>query len=332
MTVSRVINREANVRALTRERVMAAVEALRYSPNAAARSLAGAAQTRLVLLHGNPSAAYLSEVLVGCLTEATRDDVQLLLEKSESWEGAAHCARRAIEQRVDGVILPPPYSDRTEIISLLQAAGMPSATLASGVAGSLVAISIDDAKAAFDMTAHLLELGHRRIGFVVGNLDQHASAERREGYRRALHEAGVPIDPALIVQGDFSYRSGLKAAEQLLNLVRMPTAIFASNDDMAAAAVAAAHRRHLDVPEDLSVVGFDDTGMATTISPTLTTVRQPVEDMARAAVELLTEAAHRARLGERPLPVRRLFAHEIVRRESDAVPHHATRREGSRKP
>ena len=102
-----------------------------------------------------------------------------------------------------------------------------------------------------------------------------------------MHEAGVPIDPALIVQGDFSYRSGLKAAEQLLNLVRMPTAIFASNDDMAAAAVAAAHRRHLDVPEDLSVVGFDDKEEAAHFWPPLTTVRQFFSEVGRRSVDAL---------------------------------------------
>ena len=131
------------------------------------------------------------------------------------------------------------------------------------------------------MTDHLIGLGHRRIGFIVGSANQTASALRREGYCAALAAAGIAELPELIRQGDFTYRSGLARANALLDLADPPTAIFASNDDMAAAVVAAAHWRHLDVPRDLSVCGFDDTAMATTILPELTTVRQPIAEMAQ---------------------------------------------------
>jgi LacI family transcriptional regulator len=135
------------------------------------------------------------------------------------------------------------------------------------------------------MTRHLLELGHRRIGFIVGNPDQTASAERLEGARAAV--AMVKGAELVVVPGAFTYASGLRAAEQLLDADRPPTAIFASNDDMAAAAVSVAHRRHLDVPRDLTVVGFDDTTVATTLWPPLTTVRQPVRQMAAVALDRL---------------------------------------------
>lgn len=318
MTVSRVINRDGKVRPQTRERIEAAIETLRYAPNPAARLLAGAVQTRILLLYGNPSSAYLSEVLLGCLAGAGITNSQLMLEKCADG-GQAETIARAVEGGFDGVILPPPFCGSHEIIAVLQAARIPTALIATGapVPGAC-AVTIDDERAATDMTRHLIGLGHRRIGFVVGNSNQTASRKRLEGFRLAIQQADLPDDPALFAEGDFSYRSGLRAAEQLLDLAVPPTAIFASNDDMAAAVVATAHRRHLDVPTDLSVCGFDDTALATTISPELTTVRQPVAEMAQAAVEMLAAAARERRFGRDASVEHRLFGHEIIRRQSDA--------------
>ena len=321
MTVSRVINKDANVRAETRERVDAAITALNYAPNSAARLLAGAARTRICLVYGNPSAAFLSEVLLGCLSESSRSDVQLLLANCEDSLDPADVAGRALATRPDGVILPSPFCDMPELVDRLLAADVAVTAVATDapVEGAF-AVNIDDRAAAAEMTRHLLRLGHRRIGFIGGARNQAASASRLEGYRQALSEAGLPVDDKLIAEGDFTYRSGIVAADRLLDVATRPTAIFASNDDMAAAVVAVAHRRHLDVPADLSVCGFDDTALATTISPELTTVRQPVAEMAQAAVEMLAGAARRRRQGEAAVPERRLFPHEIIRRQSDAAP------------
>ena len=122
-----------------------------------------------------------------------------------------------------------------------------------------LAVRIDDHAASVAMMRHILSLGHTRVGFITGNPDQCANAQRLAGYKSALVEAHIAVDRSLIRQGLFTYRSGLKAADQLLGMPRPPTAIFANNDDMAAATVAVAHRRHLDVPRDLTVCGFDDT-------------------------------------------------------------------------
>ncbi len=318
MTVSRVINKDQAVREQTRERVNAAIAALNYAPNSAARLLAGAAQTRIAMIYGNPSSAYLSEVLVGGLTETSRTDVQLLLEKCGDDAGASAIVRNLVERRIEGVILPPPFCDDAEAVSILLKAGTATVVLGTGAAADgAFAVAIDDSRAAEEMTRRLLGLGHRRIAFIAGNPNQTASARRLEGYRRAMREAGQVDDPSLIAQGDFSYRSGLAAADRLLALAAPPTAIFASNDDMAAAAIAAAHRRHLDIPQDLSVCGFDDTALATTISPELTTVRQPVAQMAQTAVEMLITAVRRRRSGQAAPVLQRLFAHEIVGRRSD---------------
>jgi LacI family transcriptional regulator len=183
------------------------------------------------------------------------------------------------------------------------------------------AVGIDDYRAAHDMTRHLLSLGHRRVGFIIGDRHQHCSERRKAGFNDAIRDAA--LDPAvamLMVQGDFSYRSGLDAAEVLLAAEPRPTAIFASNDDMAAATVAIAHRRGLEVPGDLTVVGFDDAPLATTIWPELTTVRQPITQMAGVAVDLLVRHIRARRAGE-PLPCEHaLMAYELVRRQSDAAP------------
>jgi LacI family transcriptional regulator len=172
------------------------------------------------------------------------------------------------------------------------------------------------------MTRHLGALGHVRIGFITGNPNQTASAERLDGYRAALADMRLPDDPALVTEGLFTYRSGLDAADRLLDLDDAPSAIFASNDDMAAATVAIAHRRGLDVPSDLTVCGFDDTALATTIWPELTTIRQPVVEMSRMAVELLVHAirlSKAGRLGDIGEP-HVLADYTLIRRQSDAAP------------
>lgn len=318
MTVSRVINADASVRPTTRESVKVAIAALNYAPNPAARSLAGAAQLRIALLHSNPSASYLSEFLMGSLDSAGRSDIQLVIEKCEIGDHEIAVVERLIRRNIDGVVLPPPLCDSGEVLERLIAAGVPTVAVATGRAPEQVgSVRIDDRGAARAMTRHLLDLGHRRIGFVIGNPNLSASAERLEGYREALATRGIAPDEALLAQGLFTYRSGLDAAERLLDAAR-PTAIFASNDDMAAATVAVAHRRGLDVPRDLSVCGFDDSALATTIWPELTTIRQPIAAMSQAAIELLvaTLRAARDRKPERHL----LLDYTLVRRESDAAP------------
>ena len=321
MTVSRVINGETNVRAATRDAVNAAIAALNYAPNRAARSLAGAEEIRIGLLYSNPSAAYLSEFLVGGLDHASRANVQLLVENCDLGDHDVDAVKHLIRIGIDGVLLPSPLCDNDAIIALLQDANVPGIAVASGrPPANVSAVSIDDERAAREMTEHLARLGHRRIGFIAGSPNQTASERRLEGYRGALAAHGLDFAPELVGQGHFTYRSGLDAAEQLLGLDDAPTAIFASNDDMAAATVAVAHRQGLDVPGDLAVCGFDDTALATIIWPELTTIHQPIADMSRAAMELLLREIRARRAGERPEPSHILLDFTLVRRQSDAAP------------
>ena len=322
MTVSRVVNGNANVRAATRELVMRTVRELNYTPNAAARSLAAASATRIALIYTNPSSAYLSELLVGALDGASKAATQLVLDTWDHMTRATErAAARKIAQSVAGVILPPPLCDSEAILKVLAASNTPAVVVATGRAPPEVSsVRIDDFEASRAMTEHLIELGHRRIGFIKGHPNQTASIQRLEGYLQALSDAGLEPDPDLVAQGFFTYLSGLEAAERLLSLASAPTAIFASNDDMAAATVAAAHRRGLDVPGDLTVVGYDDSALATTVWPELTTIRQPIAEMSREAVTLLGEEIRSRRAGEHPKHPHALLQFALIRRQSDAPP------------
>ncbi len=316
MTVSRVINGMTNVVPETRDRVREAIAKLGYVPNNAARNLAGGKQCRIALLHSNPSSAYLSEFLMGALEEASASNAQLIVEYCEESDTAQALAKKLQAHRADGVLLPPPLCDDSALIDQLHGNGLALAQIATGAPSPLAnAVMIDDRSAAHAIACVLTGLGHRRIGFIAGNPNQTASALRRAGYEAALADAGLALDDALVRQGDFSYRSGLVAADALLRLPDPPTAILACNDDMAAAAVATCHRRGLDVPQDVSICGFDDTAMATTIWPELTTVRQPIAEMARSATSLLV-AAVRREPGNAAIEHRQIDF-EVVRRDSE---------------
>lgn len=333
MTVSRVINREANVRDSTRASVLEAIERLNYSPNTAARSLAAGEALHIGLLYANPSAAYLSQFLVGALEGSRRAGCHVVLEScgSESAAEQAEATRRFATSGVDGVILPPPLSESLPVHHEFAAAGMPVVTVAMGLPpAEALNVRIDDFAAAREMTGHLLGLGHRAIGFIKGHPNHIASHERQRGFLAALEEAGLDPGDAPMEQGYFTYRSGLVAAERLLGRSPRLTAIFASNDDMAAAAVNVAHRQGLDVPRDVSIVGYDDTAQATMVWPELTTVRQPVAAMAEAAVELLLADLRARRSGSHSPGAERVLDYELVIRESSARPPRGDKRRGGR--
>ena len=318
MTVSRVVNGAANVRPATRDIVNAAVAALNYTPNQAARHLAGGQLTRIGVLYSNPSASYLNELLVGLLNKSSNAHVQLVVQKCEADQDEQQVIEDLLANGIDGLILPPPFCDSRQVIELVISMGVPAVVVASGQPDErLSAVSVDDRLAAYEMTRHLLSLGHQRLGFIVGHPNQTASARRLAGFREAMAAAGLAVDERFITQGLFNYRSGLDAAEILLAQDPRPTAVFASNDDMAAATVAIAHRMGLDVPSDLTVAGFDDAPLATTIWPELSTVRQPIKDMAEAAVDLLVREIRTPRDG---VGEQLLMDFTLIRRQSDAPP------------
>jgi LacI family transcriptional regulator len=324
MTVSRVVNGSKYVSSTTRHAVQRAVRELGYSPNLAARNLASERGERLGLLYGNPSSAYLSEFLVGALESAIRHGVQLVLEKCEPTPVVSRRAvRRLLAGAVVGVVLPPPLCESSVLRAELGAARLPVVTVASGrPAADTMCVRIDDYSAALEMTRYLINLGHERLAFIKGHPNQSASEERWLGFTAALEEASGAKrggrTPPRVEQGFFSFRSGLDAARKLLASDPAPTAIFASNDDMAAAVIAEAHRHGLDVPRDLTVVGFDDTLIASTVWPELTTIQQPIARMAAEAIDMLVTAVRGGRRSAERL--HRLIPHALISRQSAAAP------------
>ena len=321
MTVSRVINGQNRVRDSTRESVQRAVRELGYTPNLAASSLAAAQNTRVAVIYTDPSGAYLRELLIGLLRVASRTAIQLIIDYWDELDAdTERKAARALAKKVDGVILPPPLCESRVAVGELVKAGIPVVAIASGRHGDDVScVRIDDLRAGHELAQHLIDKGHQRIGFIKGHPNQTASTRRFEGFQAALATAGISLDSGLVQQGYFTYRSGLEAAEKLLARRKPPTAIFASNDDMAAAVVSVAHRRGLEVPRDLSVVGYDDTSAATTVWPELSTVRQPIASMADSAMDILVRAINRKEKDVH-MVVDHVVAHELVRRDSVAPP------------
>jgi len=319
MTVSRVINDGAKVREETREAVLAAIRDLNFQPNLAARNLVMAGELRIGVVYANPSAAFMSDFLVGVFEEATSAGARLILVKGENGHAPSPRELEALlGSGVQGVVLAPPLGESAIARDLLRAANIPVAVVAAGrPPADAISVRIDDRQASQAMARHLLDLGHRRIGFITGNPEQTASAVRLEGARAAV--AAVEGAELVVADGAFTYASGLLAAEALLDAAQPPTAIFASNDDMAAAAVSVAHRRRLDVPGDLTVVGFDDTTVATTLWPPLTTIRQPVRQMAAVALDRLLRAL---RSGEAAGEVcgDHVLEHLLIERQSTASP------------
>jgi LacI family transcriptional regulator len=318
MTVSRVINGQKGVGVDTRTAVEDAIRALGYTPNVAARSLVTSAEPKIGVIYSNPSAAFMSDFLIGVFEEASARGVRLVLLKGENGKPPAEARLQQLAASgVAGFIVTPPLGESPAVLELLRETGLPIAAVGAHAVEDAICVRIDDRRAAYEMTRHLLDLGHRRLGFIVGNPDQAASAERLAGFYAAVREADDVR--TTVAQGDFSFTSGLRAAEQLLDASPMPSAIFASNDDMAAAVISVAHRRQLDVPHALTVVGFDDTPAAVMLWPPLTTVHQPVRELASEALRLLVADINAAESTPDRRPDR-VLEHTIVKRQSTAIP------------
>ena len=315
-TVSLVINRQPNVSLATRTAVLAAIDALAYKPNVFARGLASERSYLIGLLHDVAPGSYIADLQLGALARCREEGYHLIVELLNPLQDHDVDSRvRALvsESVLHGVILTPPLCDDRTIMQELTAAQTPFVRVAPGnkMPGTAV-VNIDEFKAAYEMTAYLIGLGHRRIGFVKGKPDHGSARVRFDGYRAALNDAGIAFQEELCAQGFFTYQSGLDAGEKLLAAKIRPTAIFAGNDDMAAGVLAVSQKFNLSIPDDLSIAGFDDSIVAQVVWPRLTTCRQPLKDMAAAAVSVLTQRRAHERPHERQL------AHELVVRESTA--------------
>lgn len=319
-TVSRVMNAEPHVREEVREKVLRVARELRYRPKLSARSLAGSRSYQVGFVLSYPS-PYFMYAQIGALKACHERGFHLVVEPIDlaSPNLASDMEAMTNGLAVDGIILLPPTCDNALVLDALDLAGVPYVRVAPATAPDRGAtIEVDDEGAARTITDHLLDLGHRRIAMIRGPAGHVASVRRLEGFRKALAARGLEPEPGLMQDGAFLYRSGLEAAEKLLSLPEPPTAIFASNDEMALAVMATAQSRGLVIPRDLSVVGFDDIATAGMVWPGLTTMSQPMSDMGAAAAGIIISNASRTTTGDDGVP--RRFACGLVVRGSTALP------------
>jgi LacI family transcriptional regulator len=297
-TVSRVVNGRGDVSDETRELVQRVVREHGYSANRSARGLSGG-RTGLIggtvpMLHY----PYFSHVLFGVSEALYEQDMRLVLcPTMHEHEREVTLLERLLHGTTDGAVIILPEETSDELEQLLNHGYRfvvidPQQPLNERIP----AVSAAHTAGAAQAMDHLLSLGHRRIGAITGPRDGKATADRRRGYYAALGEAGIAPDPTLEIESNFELPGGAAAAERLLSLPEPPTAIFAFNDNMAIGTMQVARARGIRVPEELSIIGFDDLDEASIVNPALTTNRQPLAEMGRIAVSLLTRLLDDQRL------------------------------------
>lgn len=297
-TVSRVVNREPNVRDSTRERVENAIAVLKYRPDQSARNLASHRSHLIGLVYDDPAAydmpsgGYILDMQQGALRACRSTFSELLIHPCDFRKKKVGIELKELieETRPAGIIVAAPLSNMSKIVSAIEATGTPLVRLSPGKQnGKQFSVSTNDREVCAEMTGYLASLGHKRIAFIKGDPEHKAVAIRFLGYQDGLKESGLEFSESLVAAGDNSFGSGEACAEKLLKGKKPPTAIFAANDDMAAGVLRVANRLKIDVPGQLSLAGFDDIPLARQVEPALTTIRQPLVRMAERAALMLTK-------------------------------------------
>ncbi|AIY65420.1 LacI family DNA-binding transcriptional regulator [Pseudoalteromonas piratica] len=316
-TVSRVLNNEPNVSDATREKVQQAFKELNYRPNPIARGLAHNRSFIIGCLYDNPSKSYITRVQSGALEACQDRNYNLLIHPCElRGEPLIDNIETLVStSRLDGIVLTPPFSDNKELVDYLKTRNIPYARVAPvTLEDESISIKSNDTQAAYEITNLLLSLGHKEIAFIKGHPDHSATEARFDGYVKALGEQGIAVKSEFVAEGNFSYHSGEDSARQILESTTRPSAVFASNDYMAAAVLKVASQMSLKVPEELSIAGFDNAPIARHIWPGLTTIAQPVEDMTFRAVTLLIDKINAPESDD----IEEVFAGKLIERESTA--------------
>ena len=294
-TVSRVVNQEGGVKAEMRDRVQAAIEKLNYQPNLSARRLRGKSAT-IGFIYNNPNSNYVITMLHGILATCRANSYELVVHPCDTdsdtddvLEEILALTRRSM---VAGLVLTPPISENPQVIKKLDEAGIKFSRIVSSSEPPDDAertIYIDDRRAAYQITEHLIKQNHSQISFFNGDPEHHSSDERLEGYKSAMRDNGIKIPKRLILEGHYTFESGMERAKKILSSDNIPTAIFACNDEIAAGALFAARMLGINVPEQLSIVGFEDSPFSRQSWPSLTTAKQPNDEIAGHATQLLIE-------------------------------------------
>lgn len=316
-TVSRVINNKDHVSADKRERVLRAMAKLGYVVNTQARSLAGGSSYVVGLLVNYVSSGYVVEIMRGIDAALQANQYDLVIYSAHTQHSNESTnVTKLTRHLAEGLLLVLPQQVQSYLDALRRRHFPHVLVDYLGEAENAPSVATTNFRGAYEATVHLLQLGHRRIGLITGDLGAGCARQRLEGYKAALKDYQVQVDPQLIYEGLFFQPQGYQGAHCLLGLPDPPTAIFACNDQMAFGVMEAARERGLRLPEDLSVVGFDDIPQASQVHPQLTTVRQPLEEMGhRAALLLLQYIAQPESAIERvELPT------ELIVRESCRAP------------
>ena len=300
-TVSRVINNEPTVREEMKARVQASIDRLGYVPSIAAQRMSGSRSYLILAVNdrertiadwqARQGTDWVDQMLLGGMLKCSEHGYRLILELVDTHSDHVERELRATIAALqpDGVILTPPHSDNPLIVNLLHHQRIPFARIGSHGGAAGIALTMDDEGSAARATRHLIDLGHRRIGFISGSVEYDLSHWRIDGWRAEMAAAGLPVD-GLLAEGDFSYASGEAGARALLAGPNPPSAIIASNDQMSLATLEVARELELDVPRDLSIVSFDNTPIVHFSQPPLTAVDQPVAATVARAVELIIAA------------------------------------------
>jgi LacI family transcriptional regulator len=316
-TVSHVINGTRFVSAERVERVHEAMRELGYTPDATARSLRVGRTDTIGLVvpdNSNPFFAALARGIEEAGFEAGYTTI--LANSNERPDREHRYVSTLVSKRVDGLILSPSRGDHGTLARLLANARIPVVVVdREAELPNADFVLYDNEGGSYEATRYLLELGHTHIGCVAGPADASSATDRVRGFRRAITAAGLPEQP--VVEADFHFAGGREATARLLDSGVPLTALFAANDLMAAGAIRELAARGIAVPGDMSVIGFDDAPLAEMISPALTTMRQPLKDMAYSAVSLLLS---RVTSGDGGAPVRKVLATSLVVRDSTAPP------------
>ena len=289
-TVSRVINRSEFISEKTRKGVQDAIEQLGFVPNPQARALAFRRNFLIALLHDNPNAQTVLNFQQGVLDAIKDSDLALLVRPVDRGsDKLLDDVRLFLEkQRPIGAMLLPPISENDDLAKLCEDLGVRYVRVGSALLDDAKhCVSSNDREVVAEAVGKLVALGHRRIGFVRGPVGFRSAAEREQGFREALAAAGLSLPDELYAPGNYRYTAGIEAGEALLSLPEPPTAIFCSNDEMAAGVMSVAHDKAINVPGALSIIGFDDSPTATHIWPALSTVRWPIREMGVRAAHTL---------------------------------------------
>lgn len=292
-TVSRVINRSPLVHEETREKVEALMREHGYVPDPMARGLAFRKSFLIGMVYDNPNAQYIVHMLDGALDGLRGSGYELVVHPCDSKnpdyiEGVRQFA---VQQRLHGVILPSRVSEDQALIDMLREIDCRYVRLAAiKLDDAQSMITTNDREGAVEVAKYLESLGHRHIGLITGPNRYLSARERGGGFLETLAKRGVKVAGKYVVEGGYTFESGVSCAEQLLALKPRPTAIFALNDEMATGVYKAAYRLGLRIPDDLSVVGFDDSPLASRVWPSLSTVRLPIRDMGLRAAAMLLQA------------------------------------------